>query len=160
MADYIEFLVDDKPYATRKAMLSVADIFSIVGLSASEYYLLSPDGARYADSQHQVEIHSGDHFKTEKRDRNIDPVLPLVIYYKVNGEKLSTTDATLSVEEILRSAGKGASIDLQQLNSYILENISTGKKYENLADIVTIMNDDQFLAVHSGATPVAFPFMR
>lgn len=79
-----------------------------------------------------------------------------IIHYKVNGEQQTTTNATLSVEQILRAAGKAASIDLNQLNSYILENIINGRKYQNLADIVDISNDDEFLAVHSGATPVAF----
>lgn len=159
MADSVDFFIDGKPHAAPKAAQSVADILAVAGLSPDQYYLISPDGIRYVDPKQNVEIHSGDHFTTEKRDRDTEPPSSLVIYYKVNGEQLSTTNATLSVEEILRTAGKAASIDLQQLNSYILENIKTGKKYENLADVVEILNDDQFLAVHSGATPVALVLM-
>ena len=77
------------------------------------------------------------------------------IIYKVNGEQQTTADATLSVEQILRAAGEAASIDLQQLNSYILESIRTGRKYKSLGDTVEILNDDEFLAIHAGATPVA-----
>ncbi|MYB34849.1 MAG: hypothetical protein F4X92_06965 [Gammaproteobacteria bacterium] len=81
--------------------------------------------------------------------------IPVEIHYRVNGEQQTTTDSTLSVEQILRSAGKTASIELQQLDSYILENIKTGNKCESLTDMVNILNGDEFLAVHSGATPVA-----
>ncbi len=80
---------------------------------------------------------------------------PIEIIYKVNGEQQSTTDANLTVQQILQKAGKAASIDLQQLDSYILENIQSSRKYAYLDDVVEIMNDDEFLAVHSGATPVA-----
>ena len=155
MANSIDFFVDNKSYATHKAIQSVADILAIAGLSADQFFLISSDGTKYLDSKQNVEIHSGDHFTTEKRDRDSKPPSPVVIHYKVNGEQQSTTDATLSVEAILRTAGKAASIDLQALNSYILENIKTAKKYESLSDVVEILNDDEFLAVHSGATPVA-----
>ena len=155
MADSIDFFIDDKPYTTYKATQPVADLLAIAGFSADQFFLIAPDGVKYSDAKQDVEIHSGDHFTTEKRDQDSKPQIPVEIHYRVNGEQQTTTDATLSVEQILRTAGKAASIDLQQLNSYILENIKTGKKYESLADIVEILNDDEFLAVHSGATPVA-----
>lgn len=155
MADSIDFFIDDKPYTTYKATQPVADILAIAGLSADQFFLISANGVKYPDSKQNVVIHSGDHFTTEKRDRDTKPQTPVEIHYRVNGEQQTTTDVTLSVEQILRTAGKAASIDLQQLNSYILENIKTGKKYDHLTDIVDILNDDQFLAVHSGATPVA-----
>ena len=156
MADSIEFFINDKPYSTRKVSQSVADILAIAGLSSDQFFLISQDGTKHLDPKQNIDIHSGDHFTTEKRDRDSKPPFAKEIHYKVNGEQQTTTDATLSVEQILRAAGKAASIDLNQLNSYILENIKTGKKYQNLADIVDISNDDEFLAVHSGATPVAF----
>ena len=158
MTDTIEYFIDDKPYPTRKVTQSVANILAIAGLSPDQFFLLSQDGIKHLDPEQHIEIHSGDRFTTEKRDRDTKPPFAKVIHYKVNGEQQTTTDATLSVEQILRVAGKAASIDLNQLNSYILENIKTGQKYQNLADIADISNDDEFLAVHSGATPVAcFP---
>ena len=155
MADSIDFFIDDKPHTTSKATQSVADILAISGLSADQFFLISPDGVKYSDAKQNVEVHTGDHFTTKKRDRDSKPETPVEIHFRVNGEQQATTEAALSVEQILRTAGKAASIDLQQLNSYILENIKTGKKYESLTDIVNILNGDEFLAVHSGATPVA-----
>ena len=156
MADSIEFFIDDKPYSTRKVSQSLAEILAIAGLSPDQFFLISQDGTEHLDPKQNIDIHPGDRFTTKKRDRDSKPPVDKVIHYKVNGEQQTTTNATLSVEQILRAAGKPASIDLNQLNSYILENIKTGMKYQNLADIVDISNDDEFLAVHSGATPVAF----
>ena len=155
MADSIDFFIDDKPHTTYKATQSVADILAIAGLSADQFFLISPDGVKYSDAKQNVEIHAGEHFTTKKRDRDSKPETPVEIHYRVNGEHQTTTEVALSVEQILRTAGKAASIDLQQLNSYILEDIKTGKKYESLTGIVNILNGDEFLAVHSGATPVA-----
>ncbi len=156
MADSIEFIIDGEPYSTRKVTLSVAEILAIVGLSSDQFSLISQDNTKHLDPKQSIDIHSGARFTTEKRDRDSKLPLDTVIHYKVNGEQQTTTNVTLSVEQILRAAGKPASIDLNQLNSYIVENINTGRKYQNLVDIVDISNDDEFLAVHSGATPVAF----
>ena len=155
MADLVEFFIDGKPYATPMGKYPVRDILSLAGLSADKFFLISPDGIKYSDAKQEIEIHPGDHFTTEKLDQDHKPETPVKIHYRVNGEQQTTNDATQTVEQILRRAGKAASIDLQQLKSYILENIKTGKKYESLTDMVEILNDDQFLAVHSGATPVA-----
>ena len=155
MADPIEFFIDDKPYSTFKISQSVEEILAIASLSPDQFLLISQDGTKYLDPTQKIDIRPGDHFKTEKRDRDTKPPYPEVIHYQVNGEQQTTTSPTLSVEQILQAAGKAASIDLNQLKSYILENVETGKKYQNLADVVKISNDDKFLAVHSGATPVA-----
>ncbi len=155
MAEPIEFFVDDKPYSTLKGSQSVADILGIVGLSPDQFFLISEDGTKLLDPKQSSEIHSGNRFTTEKRDRESKPPFPTVVHYKINGEKQTTCDPTLSVEQILLVAGNAASIDLSQLNNYILEDIKTGKKYQNPADTVDILNDDEFLAVHSGRTPVA-----
>ena len=77
------------------------------------------------------------------------------IHYKVNGEELTTTDATLTVEIILTDAGDAASVDTSQLDSYTLENIADGRKYENPTDKVCVEDGDQFLAIYRGRTPVA-----
>lgn len=156
MADSIEFFIDDKPYSTLKITQSVADILAIVGLSPDQFFLISQDGTQLLDPKQIIDIHSGERFTTDKRDGDSKPLFPTEIHYKVNGEQQTTNNATLTVEQILRAAGNAASIDIRQLDSYILENIRTGKKYQDLADIVDISNDDEFLAVHSGATPVAF----
>ena len=155
MADPIEFFIDDKPYSTYKAIQTVANVLAVAGLTADQFILISSDGTKYQDGEKDIEIHSGERFKTEKRDRDSKPESGEVIYYEVNGEKQQTSESRLSMEQILRSAGRDASIDLQQLNSYILENIGTGKKYGSLNEIVDIVDGDKFLAVHSGATPVA-----
>ena len=80
---------------------------------------------------------------------------PKVVHYKVNGEEQTTTERTLTVEAILRSAGAAASIDVKQLDSYFLENIAGGAKYENITDVVPVTDGDQFIAIHVGKTPVA-----
>ena len=155
MADSIDFFIDDKPYSTYKAIQSVTEVLALAGLTADQFFLISSDGTKFLDGEQNVEIRSGEHFTTKKRDRDAGPKPPELIQYQVNGENQKTVEKSLSVEQILRSAGKGASIDLRQLDSYILENIKTGQKYERLDDIVDISDGDQFLAVHSGATPVA-----
>ncbi len=155
MADPIKFFIDNKPYTTYKSAQSVTDILDLADLSADKFSLIAPNGVKYADVKQQVKINSGNHFTTKKRDQNLKLETSIKIQYKVNGEQQTTNDATLTVEQILRTAGKAASVDLQQLDSYILENIGTSKKYERLDNTVEILNDDEFLAVHSGATPVA-----
>ena len=157
MATLIGFYIDNRHYSTDKAVQPVKDILALAGLSADRLSLISPDGSKYDDAKQHIEIKSGNRFTTEKRDRDSKPGTSVKIQYKVNGEQLTAPDATLTVKQILQDAGKAASIDLQDLNSYILENIGTGEKYESLDDIVKILNDDEFLAIHSGATPVALP---
>ncbi len=156
MAEPIEFFIDDEPHSTLKVSQSVADILAIADLSPDQFFLISEEGTRLPDPKQSIDVHSGDRFTTEKRDRDSKPSFPRLVHYKINGERQATSNATLSVEQILLVAGKAASIDLGQLNHYILEDIKTGKKYQNLADSIDILNDDEFLAVHSGSTPVAF----
>ena len=155
MSDVIEYFVDDKQLSTLKSELTVADIFASAGLSAEQFILISQDGTEHRNQNDIIEIHFGDRFTTEKSEREPTPPAADTIHYKVNGEEQVTQQESLSVEEILRNAGKAASINLEQIDSYILENIETGKKYENLADQVDLKEGDQFLVVHTGATPVA-----
>ena len=153
--DSIEFYIDDKPYSTFKENQSLADVLAQAGLTADEVFLISSDGTKYKDANEIVKIFSGERFTTEKRDRDSGPERPKLIHYTVNGEQLTTDKETLSVEQILTSAGSAASIDLEKLNSYILENIKSLARYESLNDQVKIESGDQFIAVYSGATPVA-----
>ena len=61
----------------------------------------------------------------------------------------------MTVEEILRRAGTDAAIDVDDLESYYLDNVHTGVRYESLSDEVPVADGDQFLALHAGRTPVA-----
>ena len=155
MSDKLEFFVDGKQLSTLKSELTVAEIFAIAGLSAEQFFLVSQDGTEHKNQDEIIEIHSDDQFTTEKREREPTPPAAETIHYKVNGEEQVTQQTSLSVEEILRNAGKAASINLEQIDSYFLENITPGTKYENLTDRVDLKEGDQFLAVHAGATPVA-----
>ena len=156
MVSYVEFFIDNKPYTTSKAVLTVSDILAYADLSTDDFILISSENAEFRNAKEEIEVQSGDHFTTKKWDRDSKPEFANKIHYRVNGEQQDTAEASLSVEQILRTAGKATSIDLQQLHSYILEDLKTGSSYENLSEIVTISNGDEFLAIHSGATPVAF----
>ncbi len=151
MTESIGFYIDNQIFETDESILSVKDILTTAGKSVDEFILISSDGTSNLDPAQNIEVHAGEHFTTERRDSDNRPK----ITYKVNGERLSTDKAILTVEEILRTAGRAASIDLNQIDRYFLENIETGEKYESLADLVEIKDKDQFLAVHAGATPVA-----
>ncbi len=77
------------------------------------------------------------------------------IHYQVNGEPQTTDHKTLTVKEILENAGAAASIDVKELDKYILEDLESGKKYEGLHDPVEIKDGDKFVAIYAGRTPVA-----
>ena len=76
------------------------------------------------------------------------------VHYEVQGEP-QETDHSMTVEEILEKAGAPASIDVAEVGNYILEDLNTGKKYENLQDTVVIEEGDKFIANYRGKTPVA-----
>ena len=101
-----------------------------------------------------IDLTPGDRFTTRKRDDSEKPVEKPILY-TVNGEQNTTLKNPISLESILRNAGAGAAIDITDLGSYYLENMADGRKYENLDDLVTISNGDNFLAIHVGSTPVA-----
>ena len=101
-----------------------------------------------------IDIAPSDQFSTRKRDDSQKPVDKL-IRYTVNGEQNTTFENPLSLESILRNTGAGAAIDVTDLGSYYLENTADGRKYENLDDLVTVSDGDNFLAIHVGSTPVA-----
>ena len=151
----IEFYVDDKLLFTKKSELTAADVLTLAGILNDQFFLVSQDGTEYKDPDKIIKIHSEDHFKTRKREREDPKPVSETIHYKVNGEEQTTEQDSLTVEEILRNAGSAASIDASQIDSYFLENIIDGRKYENLADVVVVKEGDQFLAVHVGRTPVA-----
>ncbi len=155
MSKEIEFFVDDKRLSTLKSELTLADILSLVGVPSDQFFLVSQDGTEYKEQDETIEINFGDHFKTRKYEREDPLSAPDTIHYKVNGEEQTTQKDSLTVREILQNAGEAASIDLSQINSYFLENVETGRKYENADDRVDLKEGDQFLAIHVGSTPVA-----
>ena len=155
VTEMIRFFVNGKSHETVDHNQSVKDILEIAGLPSDKFILVTPDGSHCNDAGQVIELQPGDQFTTEQCDPK-DVSLPVnIISYKVNGEPQSTTHSPLSLETILRSAGKAASIDLAQLKYYYLQNLITEETYQNLADAVKIQEGDEFIAVHVGATPVA-----
>lgn len=153
MEKNIEYYVDDKQFITFKSKLTVAEILAEVGMSAHDFCLVSEENVEYCEPNKVIEIHPGVRFKTRKRE-DVRPIIK-TIHYKVNGEIQTTEQETLSVEAILRNAGAAASIDVSQIDSYYLESVDNDYKYENLSDLVTVHENERFLAVHRGKTPVA-----
>ena len=148
----ITYFVNKRAFDTDTPELTVSDVLERAGESPDQFYLVLKD-IEYRDPGQKIEIHDGDRFQTKPRDRT-HPV-EKIIHYKVNGEEQTTEYDTLTVEQILRNAGRGASIDVTQINDYYLESINDGRKYENLAERVTLKDGAQFLAIHRGKTPVA-----
>lgn len=143
--DGVQFKADS-PESTVRALLEQA------GVSPDRFYL-ERKGVEFRDPSQKIEILDGDQFVTKPR-ADSHPV-EKITHYKVNGEEQSTPRNMLTVEQILRNAGREASIDTSQLSDYFLQNIEDGKKYERLEDPVPIKSGDQFLAIHRGRTPVA-----
>ena len=148
----ITFFVDEREFVTDTPERTVVDLLERAGYAPEKHYLVRK-GTEYRDPKAVLEVREGDHFETKVRDRN--PRFPQRIHYKVNGEEQTTKYGTLTVEVILRNAGREASIDLAQINDYYLESIDDGRKYESLTDRVAIKEGEQFLALHRGKTPVA-----
>ncbi|MDE0250955.1 MAG: hypothetical protein OXK72_08140 [Gammaproteobacteria bacterium] len=153
MEKNIEYYVDEKQFTTIKSELTVAEILAEVGMSAHQFCLVSEDNVEYCEPKKTIKVYSGAKFKTRKRE-DFRPIAKTV-HYTVNGETQTTEQETLTVETILRNAGAAASIDISQIDSYYLESVDNDHKYENLSDLVTVHENERFLAVHRGKTPVA-----
>ena len=149
-----QFYIDDKPYRLDRSPAKVSSLLQLAGTSAGEAILVSEDGIEHGNPDELISIAPSGRFLTRKLDDARKPDHK-PIRYTVNGEKNSTTENPLSLEIILRNAGAGAAIDVSDLQSYYLENTADGRKYENLKDSVTISDEDNFLALHVGSTPVA-----
>ena len=149
-----QFYIDDKPYRLDRSPAKVSSLLQLAGTSAGEAILVSGNGIEHGSPDEPISIAPGDRFLTRKladaRKPDHKPVR-----YTVNGEENATTENPLSLEIILRNAGAGAAIDVSDLQSYYLENTADGRKYENLEDSVTVSDEDNFLAIHVGSTPVA-----
>ena len=140
----VTYSVDGKDFHTDTPETAVSNVLERAGKAPDTHCLILKD-AEYLDPDRKIKIRDGDRFETKVWD----------IHYKVNGEEQTTEHCTLTVEKILRNAGRAASIDVAQIGDYYLESIDDGRKYENLADQVTIKQEEQFLALHRGKTPVA-----
>ena len=149
-----QFYIDGKPYKLDRSPEKVSTLLHLAGAAVDDTVLVSEDGIEHRDPDELIDLAADDYFTTKKRDDAQKPV-DKPIHYTVNGEQNTTVENPLSLETILRVAGAGAAIDIADLGSYYLENITDGRKYENLDDLVTISDGDKFLAIHVGSTPVA-----
>ena len=152
--DVIQFTINDQTFESPAAEVSVEWLLELVGLKSTDAELTRvATGEVWTKPSAVVKLHNGDAFTA--KDRGGPPKPELQIRYAVNGESQVTKTSPRTVEEILRRAGAGAAIDLNQLDSYYLDNVRSGVRYENLGDEVPIADGDQFVALHAGPTPVA-----
>lgn len=149
-----QFFIDGKPYKLENNPEKVSQLLLLAGTSFDDSILISENGVEFSNPDELIYIKLGEHFKTRKRNSSQKPV-EKPIHYSVNGEENITLVNPLSLSDILENAGAGAAIDVNDLGNYYLENTEDGSKYENLNDLVTIMDGDKFLAIHVGSTPVA-----
>ncbi|MCY3630836.1 MAG: hypothetical protein F4069_03265 [Rhodothermaceae bacterium] len=154
MALNIPFFIDEKLYEVKESPQKLSTLLQYAGESPEDTVLISEDGVEYTDPDTPVEVVKGSRFKTRKRNNSSKPV-EKQLRYTVNGEQNTTVENPLPLGYILKNAGAGAAIDVNDLDSYYLENTVDGRKYENLDSLVTIVDGDNFLAIHVGSTPVA-----
>ena len=154
MYEKIEFFVDGRAVTVAGGSLSVRELLELADKPIDGDYVVSRDGIEYDDPDQSIDVRSGDKIEIRRKpDRT--SVVSHEVHYKVNGEDQVATENPLTAEEIMRRAGYPAAIDVDDLDSYLLERID-GTKYERPADAVTIHNGDEFLAIHRGSTPVAW----
>ena len=154
MAEEIKYTINGKGFTTPVPKRKVADLLSEINLTAQEFILVSPDNTEHGNPDELIDIHNGDAFTTKpKKDKGSKG--NQVIRYKVNGEELKTTISKMTVEEILKAAGKSASVNVNDLSNYFLQDLKSEHRYENLTDVVSISEGDQYLAVYRGKVPVA-----
>ena len=150
----IHFTINDEKFNSPETHVSVEWLLELVGLKSADAELIRvATGEVWTKPSAVVKLHDGDAFIA--KDRGGPPHPEVKVHYTVNGEPQVTDTSPLTVEQVLRRAGPGAAIDVDQLESYYLDNVRTGAKYENLGDEVAIVDGDQFVALHAGPTPVA-----
>ena len=150
MSEKIEFFLDGKPVETGKSQLGVRELLRMAGRPDGTDYVVSRDVVEYDDPNQSLDIRPGDKIETVHKPARSKTL----VHYKVNGEEQTTETNPMSMETLLRLAGAAASIDVNDLGSYFVENMD-GSKYENLTDVITVDEGDEFLAIHAGPTPVA-----
>lgn len=154
MHEKIEFFVDGHAVTVAGGSLSVRELLKMADKPVDGGYVASRDGIEYDDPDQSIDVRSGDKIEIRRKpDRT--SVVSHEVHYKVNGEDQVTAENPLTAKEILRRAGAPSAIDVDDLDSYLLEHVN-GTKYDRLADPVTIRDGDEFLAIHRGPTPVAW----
>ena len=148
------FFIDGKPYTLACSPQKATWLLQLAQTSPSDTILVSEDGVEHDNPDELIDIHPDERFETRKRGFP-KKLVEKPIRYRVNGEEHTTMTASISLRSILESAGKGAAIDTQDLDSYYLENTVDGRKYEHLDDLVPVSDGDNFVAIHVGRTPVA-----
>ncbi len=150
----IRFTINSTEFDSQKHQVSVEWLLDLVGVKSTSAVLTREEtGEVWTKPSEVVKLLEGDEFTAKDRGGSQEPGIE--IRYAVNGETQVTKTSPLAVKEILRRAGPDAAIDLDQLDSYYLDNVRSGVRYENLDDEVAIANDDQFVALYAGPTPVA-----
>ena len=146
------YFVNEAPQHSDEKILRQQEILEKAGYSSKEYYLISENGSEYRESDEQVPIREGEKFEAKPRREKPNGDL---IHYEVNGEPQTTKKSPISLEIILTKAGRDAGIDPAEPQSYRLENVATGDRYEKLDELVPVHDGDKFVAIHTGPTPVA-----
>ena len=148
----IHFKINGREFESDRRQVRAGWLAEQAGLDPTVFELVrTKTGETWRDPSATIELLEGDAFDAKGRVRPVEPT----IRYAVNGEPQVTKESPLTVEEILRRAGPDAAIDLDQLEDYYLDNVRTGVTYENLGDEVPVTDDDQFVALYAGPTPVA-----
>ena len=148
----IHFKINRREFQSDRRQVRAAWLAEKAGLDPTGFELVrTTTGETWRDPSAAIELRDGDAFEAKGRVRPVEPS----ISYTVNGEQQVTKESPLTVEEILRRAGRDAAIDLDQLEDYYLDNVRTGARYENLGDEVPVTDGDQFVALYAGPTPVA-----
>ena len=148
----IHFTINGREFESDRRQVRAAWLAERAGLDPTGFeFVRTTTGETWRDPSAAVELRDGDAFEAKGRVRPVEPS----IRYTVNGELQVTKESPLTVEEILRRAGPDAAIDLDQLEDYYLDNVRTGARYEDPGDEVPVTDDDQFVALYAGPTPVA-----
>jgi len=146
--------IDEEQHMIEAGPKRPSTLLKLAGKSGTNTSLVQENGYECDDPDELINVESGDRFVTKKRISSFNSDEKRVCY-TVNGESLTTDKNPLPVGEILRNAGTSAAIDNSDLDSYYLENILDGRKYEQLDSLVSIVDGDNFMAIHVGSTPVA-----
>ena len=149
------FYIDGKQQTLVQESESVAQLLQRANVSCEQASLVTSDGVEHSSPQEMIAIASGSQFTTRAHEDSSGHVVSRPNQFKVNGEVCYTSDSALTVRMILQSAGANAGIDQTDLGHYFLQRLNDETKFENLDDQVTISDGDEFLAIHTGDTPVA-----
>lgn len=151
----IHFTINGAKFESQEAEVTVAWLLELVGLQSADAELARPaSGDLWTKPFAHVKLSDGDAFNAKRPGGPPHPAEP-EIGYMVNGEPQVAEKTPLTLEEILRRAGGDAAINVDELESYYLDDVRSGVRYENLDDEVPLAEGDRFLALYAGPTPVA-----